>query len=294
MWFKDKDLLVVRKPKKRNRKRSKKRAPILMVNSRGASKARGGDSVAPRVLMLVLAAALLGGGGWCLFKGIQFAGRSLFSQNPRFTVENLEVHSGRFIKKDQVMEWSGVQQGMNLFGFSIRDVQDELEKVALIHSVEIQRKLPDSLTIRFTERMPVARLGKDAAGFYLIVDAEGYVIMKSFRADHLPAMLGVSQRSLQVGSYIGDSSARGALSALEIANSKPLSDYLDVKVMSVGHPDHVDVRLHSGERLLLPRTKIESKLRQATAILQVAKDKGKQISQIDLTTDHNVAVKYRS
>ena len=290
MWYDDQPLLLTRKSRQRNRRTHRRKDPVLRVKSNISSRHKQGPG--RKVAAAIAAVGLVGVFGWGVIYGFRIVGQKLFSTNPQYAVTEFDVMSDGVLSAAQILRHGGLPSGINLFAFNLKEVRTNLEDFAIIKSVELKRQLPDKLIIRVKEREAIARLGPADTPYQLVVDRDGVIIRKSFQAGHLPLILGVNRIMLKVGDSIADTPGRDALAAIEICESKTLNAHLKVKTVAVGHHDYLDVRLQGGEHLLVPRDRIESRLRHAAATIQVNADLGKSVGLIDLTPKTNVIVKY--
>ncbi len=190
-------------------------------------------------------------GAWLL---ASWCGRLLFTENEAFTLRHIRAERGVTLTPELLTEWADIPEGANLFKLSIREIRERLEANAIIRQAVLRRELPDTLHIRVIERVPLARVGQAEGRMNWLVDAEGVIINKSFQSKHLPFLLGVTD-TLHLGARIAVGRARQALSYLSRLRELPAvkRELLDVRVISVGHPEYLDWRLADGTQLLLPR-----------------------------------------
>ena len=246
MARKDNPIFYVNKPKRKG-KNFFSRDPVLMVNTRTRAAQKKKNATAPWPILAVVSLVLLSVILWSAYMGVRFVGQQLFSQNDRFAVKEINAVAGSVLSQSQILEWAGLAVGDNLFSFNLRQVQKKLEKVALIKSAEVKRVLPDKVSIHVVERNAVARLGRASGGIQLLVDDEGYIVRKSFRAGQYPAIIGVNVSELTLGDYLGESAAADALGVIEICRKKPYCDLLTIESIAVGHPEYLDIRLDGGK-----------------------------------------------
>lgn len=241
------------------------------------------------VAVAFLLAALLGLMVW----GTQMAARSLFTDNPLFTLRKLTFHSDGKLRAEHIREYAGIQEGMNLFGVRLTDVRDRLESVPVVNTVELQRRLPNTLNIDITERFPLARIGGGRRGLQLTVDREGHVLGPSAGSDRLPVIEGIAPAGLRPGRQLTDEVVTDALFALEMCDTTRLGDYVKIDTVYVDRGDVLDLRLKDDIRVILPRVQIQAKLRSLAAHLQAARDRGLDVLAMDLRGDRNAVVKTR-
>ncbi len=290
MWWHDEKPITVRR-RHANRRRPT-REPILLVNARLAEKRQEWrHRISTIVLVTVTVLAL----AWGAMVGTQHLVRVLFTENDQFVITELDCASdpGGRLKTSHITEYAGLKKGMNLFGVDLDAVRENLESVPLVSSVEVRRQLPDTLVVRVTERMALARLGSRRSKLPLAVDREGYVLGPSSVSPSLPAITGFGKSVLRPGNHIRASEIRDAIQVLDICDSTRLSQYIAISSIDVAHPEFMDLRLSNAERVLLARKELDWRLRQVAAILQTSQQVGRSVAMIDATGEDIFPVKYR-
>jgi cell division protein FtsQ len=89
----------------------------------------------------------------------------------RFAVRHIEIIGAVHTPRAALHEVVNRYVGLNLFRLDIARVHSDLAALSWINGVEIEKKLPDTLRIRVTERSAVALVQSSGAIRY--VDAEG-------------------------------------------------------------------------------------------------------------------------
>ncbi|MEX2608296.1 MAG: FtsQ-type POTRA domain-containing protein [Kiritimatiellia bacterium] len=234
------------------RRSARKRSPsVLQVTATGTSTAAGLPAGA-FFLFGGLCLLMLGWGLWLLFG---WMGELLFTGNQRFTLQRLEARSNGVLPEGILLEWSGLEKGANLYEVDLVEVRARMERHPIIRRAVIQRQLPDRLTVAVYERVPLARTGQVEGHMNWLVDEEGVLIQKSFQSKHLPFLLGAGA-DLTLGARVDEGPAGPALRYLTVLREMPgkIRSLLPVHVISLGHPDYLDVRLKNGLGILLPKT----------------------------------------
>jgi len=288
VWFKD-DAIVVRR-RKPNRRRRKREQPLLMVSARTTDRRRARSQRVGGILLFTVA---LFGTAWALRAGVRFLGNKMFAESPQFTIRRLDLDSDGMLRERHIREYAGIAEGNNLFAIDIAQVRKELESVPIVKNVEVHRRLPDTLRVRLTERIAVARLGPDNRRHHLAIDREGYVLGPSSRRPDLPAVTGIGQSGLRPGSYIGESLVQDALTVIDICDTTRIGQVVKIASIDIRHPEHLDIRLANNEHVWLGRENLEWRLRQLARILQESSQMGRAIASADLTVDKNFPVKFR-
>jgi cell division protein FtsQ len=89
----------------------------------------------------------------------------------RFAVRNIEISGAVHTSRAELEARTREYGGLNLFRIDIARVQHDFESMAWVRRINIEKKLPDTLRIHITERVPVALLRDHDRLLY--VDAEG-------------------------------------------------------------------------------------------------------------------------
>lgn len=109
----------------------------------------------------------------------------------RFCIKKIEFDGNEHVPEIILLKASGLKYKSSILSQSIIDVKKKLENISWIKSAEIQRKLPDKIYIRVSERTPIAIL-QSHHRLYL-VDSEGVIIEHDGIGNfsHLPIIAGV-------------------------------------------------------------------------------------------------------
>ena len=301
MWFKDE-----KGPRIRSRRRSRNRragGPTLNVSARTRARKRANPVEFGRALVWPAGVALVLALGWL---GLRALGAVLFSHNDQFTIRRLQIETDDVVALDYIREKQGIREGLNLFGFSARQVRREFLKAAPNYkSMEITRLLPDTLKIAVAPREPLARIGR-RGGF--VVDAEKRVFGHRGNRDALPVILGYRGPMLNPGDRVGGLAADAVTAIavcreLDTGGELPLQG-VDVRGNFAGQPD--DLRLYlDGDTtvdLWWDRDDGESgienlrgRLRQLRGIAREARVRNKRLKAVNLTLsnyEHNAPAEY--
>lgn len=288
MWYGDDDRYSRRGMF--NRRRQNVRETLLLVNARAGERRR--DAM-HRLGAIVLVLVVLAGTVWVTLAGARLAGRALFSGNSRFTIRRLEITTEGRLQPEHVREYAGLAEGMNLFAVDLAQVRRDLEEVPIVRSVTVRRELPDTLYIDVAARTAAARLGDGSAGYLLALDRDGFILGTTTASPDLPAITGSSEKGLRPGMRVEDPGVRSALRALDLCEAPAMGRLVRIRTVDVSHADYLDLRLARGERVLLSREGLDTKLVKLCEIIQRAADMGRGIAVIDMTVDRNFPVQYQ-
>ena len=272
------------------RRRENRRNSILMVSARMSDQRK---ERVHRVGAILLVTVVLAGMGWAVLLGAKIIGQTLFSENDRFVIRHLDISSDGKLQPEHIREYAHIEEGMNLFAVDLNQVRDDLASVPIVSSVSVRRKLPDTLEITVSERIPAARLGEESTGYPLAVDRCGFVLGPTSISQQLPSITGLQEKGLRPGAQVGDPGVKSALHVVELCDSPSFSRFLKIKNVDVSHSEYLEVRLLRGERILLSRENMDVKLTKLCEIMKHTADMGQAIAAIDMTVEKNFPVQYQ-
>lgn len=155
---------------------------------------RGGDLqklhikvTSPRIVMLeimrgfgksgkiILLLALAGMIGWGGYLGV----RHIFIDNEEYRLQEIKLQTNGHTNHARVVEVTGIDLDASIFAIDTDHVRKRLQDLPEVTQCEVERRLPGTLQITLTERMPVAWLqsaqygfpGKEEGG--VLVDKDG-------------------------------------------------------------------------------------------------------------------------
>lgn len=112
-----------------------------------------------------------------------------------FTVQDVQLAGRKSVAADFISEAVKIERDMPILAYDPRSAQERLMENPWIQSAKIERRLPHTVFIRLTERVPVARWQVD--GKLVLVDAAGIALptdtMDAYR--HLPIIVGQDARN---------------------------------------------------------------------------------------------------
>jgi cell division septal protein FtsQ len=288
MWFDDEDVSGRRLFKGR---RKKSRLPILSVNTKLSAKRKRGLPGPAFFALVVVALAAAGVVGWFALMRV---GEVLFSKNERFIMRNLDVkvQQGAIVTPALVREWARLREGENLFDFNIAKIRNDLLRWSPnVKSVQITRRLPDTLALEVSERIPLARMASER---HLVVDDEGVLFGVPSRGKRLPVIAGYDGPPLRRGRRVQGAALAG-LAVLDACGDPDLR--IDVATIDVSHKGHLTMRLvngktvklswkHMGEATPESRRNLKRKLRQVATALHSREGRGHSV--LDATYENRI------
>lgn len=98
----------------------------------------------------------------------------LWTATKGFTIQNLQVVGRVQVSPQDLMTALGVDKGMPILSYNPQLALDRLQQNPWFKTVNIERRLPDTIFVRVTERIPAARW--QIKGKLAIVDVDGIVL----------------------------------------------------------------------------------------------------------------------
>lgn len=282
MWFREDAEKATRRA---NRRKQAQGEHILQVSGRAQEQRQARVKWISAVVTLLVAVA---GCAWVGRMGADWVREQLFAANPLFAIRNLDIRTDGMLKPQELREQYNLQPGVNLFAVNIAKIHADLLTLPVVRAVEIRRQLPDTLVLRVGERVAVALLVTDKMS--LPVDKDGHVLVPRAALARLPVILGGQLPGLKPGQQILDAKIKDALAALDWCDTLRMGDQVRIGAINVAHPEHLELRLTSGEQVLLARTQMEDHLRKLASTKKALAARGQTASRIDCSLERSVPV----
>lgn len=116
------------------------------------------------------------------------------------TVKSVEIKGNNILSKEEIIFYSGITLGNNIFKEKIGQVHDHLMKDPYVKKVAVKRKLPNKILIHMEERKESAAI--PFMNDYLIIDKEGLVLRSSPGNGQLKIMKGLQFSNFMEGELL--------------------------------------------------------------------------------------------
>ena len=123
----------------------------VKVRSRAATRQRNRRVLTWLSLLLLICGAA--GGIWY---GGREALRRFFWQNPDYNLAEVAVHTDGSLTRDQILKAANIQEHKNIFSVNLAAARKSLIALPQVDRAEIERFLPNKISIEIAERKPVA------------------------------------------------------------------------------------------------------------------------------------------
>jgi len=174
--------------------------------------------------------------------------------SPLFTFQRLLLNGNTYLNSDDVMEIGRIQKGNPLFQLKTDEITQNLMHDLRIESAVVRRRLPDTIEIDITERVPVATAICDYG--YVDFDRQGKVI-HSYRSLHkmpIPLITGTTLHDLYIGDDNKDERIAQILMFLQKLNADALNQISEINMtnpeqITAYTTNSVQIRLGNMERM---------------------------------------------
>ena len=190
------------------------------------------------------------------------------TQEAQFSIKDVIVEGRSQSSKDEIFDALGAARGAPMLGFDAKAAADRLGKLPWVSAAVVERRLPDTIAVLLTERLPSARWQHDER-FY-VIDSEGHVLptAKPENFTALPLVVGTG----------ADGAAQAFLKLL-----KNYPDILEKTDASVRVSDRRwDLHLHPNIVVRLPEQNVENALHRLSVLIGQEKILDRDIVAIDL------------
>jgi len=127
--------------------------------------------------------------------GILYGGYRALASVTLFSLKSVEVSNAKHLTRDEILGLAGVEPGKDLLRMNLKRMGEHILQNPWVETVQINRYLPDTVSIVITEREPIAIVN---LGFIYYLDRKGNVFKVLNQGDKLdfPVVTGFSEEEL--------------------------------------------------------------------------------------------------
>jgi cell division protein FtsQ len=277
-----------------NRQRKQQHLLDVKVRSRAATRQRN-RRVLAWLSGLFLFCAAIGG----IVYGGREALRRFFWQNPDYSLAEVEIHTDGSLTRDQIVEATNIQEGKNIFAINLSAARKGLIALPQVDRAEIERVLPNKISIDIAERKPVAWVtGKDDGdpsadpGAFLI-DRNGILLRVKSQVPayyHLPVICGFDVDNYEEGGTVDLPEVRAALEMIRITGENPARYQVRSIDVSKGYCLIVTDERHA--KITFPLDNIGEQLDRLALLYANIDSNRREIQTVNLLVQRNVPVTF--
>ncbi|MGJ8672328.1 cell division protein FtsQ/DivIB [Rubritalea sp.] len=253
------------------------------------------------VFKLALILTLLGVGGVYSYNYIQ----NHFLTSPEFSLRHLELKTNGYLNESEVAKIAQIDPSGTVFSFDIDEAEERLIARPEIVTAAIERRLPDTVKVTLTERVPVAWVACPKLAMSgrnplsgILMDAEGVIFKCQGNlwevARNLPVIeiQDAVKEEFQLGLQMTHKEAERALSLVNLINDKVQGEW-DVKRVAVVNFYSLQVTSNDDVEATFGMYDHERQLSDLVAARRHSADTGRELSWINLLPKHNIPGKFK-
>jgi cell division protein FtsQ len=157
----------------------------------------------------------------------------LLRSSSHFLVRRVDVHETQRVTREQILDLTKLNLPMNSLMFDARVAEEALEEHPWIASAGIEVRLPSSVSIHLTERVPSAVV---TLGHLYVVDGSGEPFVRASPEDvqNLPLVTGLDRAMYEEHPELSRSWIRNALSLGRLYGQSALAETRPLGNMNIG------------------------------------------------------------
>ncbi|HEY2712653.1 MAG TPA: FtsQ-type POTRA domain-containing protein [Chthoniobacterales bacterium] len=247
---------------------------------------------------VALVFAIVGG----VYGGVRAGLSRFFFDNPDYRLTTIEIHTDGTLQRDQVLKTAGLREGLNIFSVSLAQVHDHLQQLAQVDEVQVERKMPNGIDIRITERKPIAWITSEktvanpfVSDAAFLVDARGIVMKeKKLIADYLalPLVTGVSTEALVPGKAIESFEAKAALELLRLTTTSFMQTRFQIREVDVSKGYCLLVTDKNHIQVMFGFDNLQQQMQRLEQFLIYSDDSQRPIETVNLLVARNTPVTF--
>lgn len=233
--------------------------------------------------------------GWLLVMLVSLALGFGFAQSAVFDIRSIEFNGNHHVSDEELLAISGLAVGEHIYAANLDRAETMLRTNLWVQQVSITRRLPATLVVDVTERVPAAAItGRD--GLY-ILDATGMLLMKKRLLEGLSVIVlsGIDEpsESITPGTVLeGD----GLDAAMAVIHQMDKDTAALVAEMDVADTQNITVHTSYGVDFYMgDKNDFMKKFTVGLQILQTEAEKGMMdnLKYIDVSLPEQPVLSYR-
>jgi cell division protein FtsQ len=266
----------------------------VKVRSRAANRQRNRSVLAWLSALLLICAAV--GGAWY---GGREALRRYFWRNPDYNLAEVAIHTDGALTREQVLGATNIVEGTNIFAVNLSAARKGLMALPQVDRAEIERILPNKISIDIAERKPVAWVAEsddvdpsaDPRAF--LIDRDGILMrVKTPVRDyfHLPLICGLAVDNYEEGGTVDLPEMKAALQFIHLTGENPARYQVRSIDLSKGYCLEVTDERHA--KIVFPLDNLQAQLDRLALLYSSVDGENREIQTVNLLVQRNVPVTF--
>ncbi len=149
--------------------------------------------------------------------------------SPIFNIKNINVQGNKKVQSEEISSLSKLKIEENIFRFSSKEIEKNVKENAYIDTVEVKRKIPNTVEITVSER--TAKYQLEYGNAFVYIDMNGNILEISEQNANLPIIRGyvTKQEDIKAGNKLVDEDCNKLISVekfLKAAQSNQIYDII--------------------------------------------------------------------
>ena len=224
-----------------------------------------------------------------------------FRNSTDYAVGQFELITNGVITGPQVTAATGLRPDQNITELDLGQIRRQLLNLPQVGAAEVERRLPNYLSIRLTERRPAAWLACEKQGLRaldsrgLLLDAEGVVFPAGVMLNQyttLPVIHCADLSSVTNGRPVEIPLVRQALTLVKLMRSQAWTPPMAVEQIQLINRFTMRVQMDTDALFTFHPDDLEKQIARLDAILHKVGNSGAKISSVNLQLERNVPVTF--
>ncbi len=224
--------------------------------------------------------------------------RKTLYENPRYALRRVTVEGSAEELQRAVQQAARRHLGENLMKLDLKRLQVSLAALPYVASVDLEKRLPDTLLVRVRERQPLLRIVathsefRTPQVFYLDRDR---VVLKPRQGEvvrSLPELVGLPQLVLEPGQIVDQREVTAAVELLKYMELTPLRNALDLHTIEIISALALRMHTQAGSIITFRIDSIPEQLSRLQEVLEYSQLHQRAVRTVDLTPERNVPVTF--
>jgi cell division protein FtsQ len=227
--------------------------------------------------------------------------RRFLWENRDYQLTDMEVTTDGALSREQIVESAGIHEGINIFSIDLSAARRRLLEIPQVEHAEIQRVLPNKVSIAINERQPIAwiaaKYDEDPTVYAksFLVDRKGILIRSNHQLAeyfHLPVIYGVQTENIEAGQTVSTPEMKAALDLVRLNLDSETQGRFQVRSIDVskGYCRVVTDRNHA--RVTFGLDRIDWQLERLTTLLNRIEQNKQELQTVNLMVQRNVPVTF--
>ncbi|MBA3651289.1 MAG: FtsQ-type POTRA domain-containing protein [Chthoniobacterales bacterium] len=236
------------------------------------------------------------------YYGVRAGLTRFFFDNPDYRLSTIAVQTDGTLQRDQILKEAALAEGLNIFLVNLAQVHDRLQQLPQVDEVQVERKMPNEIDIKITERKPIAWITSEkavadpfASDAAFLVDARGILMKeKKLLPEYLalPLITGCSSEGLVPGKTVDSFEAKAALELLRLTTTSFMQTRFQISEVNVSKGYCLLVTDKNHTRVMFSFEDLDLQMQRLEQFLVYSDDTQRPIETVNLLVARNIPVTF--